>query len=108
MTKDELVLAVKNATAVLETAQIALETFVRAPENNVFLSLLEAEATLYETLRDRASDDCEGSHNCGASEYRQGFFVDGKQWWAIATVEYNRHDKTYHYVDEFDLRIEPA
>jgi hypothetical protein len=25
---------------------------------------------------------------------------------AIASVEYNRHDKTYYYVEEFDLRVE--
>lgn len=108
MTKDDLVAAVKDAAAVLEAAQIALETFVRAPDNNIFQSLPEAEGILYEMLRDRAAADCEGSYNCGASEYRQGFFVTGKQWWAIATVEYNRHDKTYYYVEEFDLKIEAA
>jgi len=106
MTKEELTAAVQQSKKVFEAATLALELFDRDPKNNVFESLAKAEYELGDALRDRASADCEGSYNCGAEEYRQGFFVDGVEHVAIASVEYNRHDKTYYYVEEFDFRIE--
>jgi len=106
MTKDELLVAVEDTKTAHDAAVKALEDFERDPKNNVFESLAKAEYELEDVLRDRASADCEGSYNCGAEEYRQGFFVDGVEHVAIASVEYNRHDKTYYYVEEFDFRIE--
>jgi hypothetical protein len=104
--KEQLQAACKQAKAVHSEALAALEAFERDPINNVFKTLEDAEISLEESMRDIASGDCEGSYNCGRSEYRQGFFVGGVQYVAIAQVEYNRHDKTYYYVEEFDLRIE--
>ena len=106
MSKEALQAAVKAAKEAHDAALKALEDFERDPKGNVFGSLEDAESTLHEALRERAGEDCEGSHNCGASEYRQGFFVGGAEYVAIASVEYNRHDKTYYYVEEFDFRIE--
>lgn len=47
-----------------------------------------------------ADDDCEGSHNCGLDEYRQEYIVDNIKYVGILNVEYNRHDKTYYYVED--------
>jgi hypothetical protein len=104
--REELIAAVKQTGEAYDAAKLALELFERDPKNNVFESLAKAEYELEDVLRDRASADCEGSYNCGADEYRQGFFVDGVEYVAIASVEYNRHDKTYYYVEEFDFSIE--
>ncbi|MFM0165692.1 hypothetical protein PQR39_35350 [Paraburkholderia sediminicola] len=106
MSKAELSAAVQSTKAAYDAAVQALEAFERDPKNNVFESVEDAEVTLREALRELAGADCEGSHNCGASEYRQGFFVGGVEYVAIANVGYNRHDKTYYYVEEFDLRVE--
>jgi hypothetical protein len=106
VTKDELIAAVRSSTEALAAANLALELFERDPKNNVFESIVEAERALYGALESRASADCEGSYNCGADEYRQGFFVDGVEHVAIASVEYNRHDKTYYYIESFDFSIE--
>jgi hypothetical protein len=106
MTKEELTAAVRCSKEAFEAATLALELFEREPKNNVFESVAKAEYELEDVLRDRAAADCEGSYNCGADEYRQGFFIDGVEHVAIASVEYNRHDKTYYYVEGFDFRIE--
>ncbi|MFM0503919.1 hypothetical protein [Paraburkholderia caffeinilytica] len=106
MSLEELIATVKQTSEAHDAAKLALELFERDPQNNVFESLAKAEYELEDVLRHRASADCEGSYNCGAEEYRQGFFVDGVEYVAIATVEYNRHDKTYYYIEEFDFRIE--
>ena len=34
------------------------------------------------------------------------FIVDEKRYVAILEVEYNRHDKTYYFVDGSDFRVE--
>lgn len=106
MTKEELTAAAQHSKKVFEAATLALELFERDPKNNVFESVVKAEGELEDVLRGRAAADCEGSYNCGNDEYRQGFFVDGVEYVAIASVEYNRHDKTYYYVEEFDFRVE--
>lgn len=108
MSKEKLMEAVKTAKTTYDAAVRALSDFESDPRQHVYATLEEAEGYLEEALRDRAHADCEGSYNCGDSEYRQGFFVDDVEYVAIADVEYNRHDKTYYYVDGFDLRIEPA
>ncbi|MFM0057081.1 hypothetical protein PQR64_15775 [Paraburkholderia phytofirmans] len=99
---------VKIAKAAHDAAVQALEAFERDPRNNVFESLEAADRELDNELRNRAHADCEGSHYCGASEYRQGFYVGGAEYVAIASVEYNRHDKQFYYVDGFEFRMEPV
>jgi hypothetical protein len=108
MSKAELAEAVKAAKTAYDAAVKALSDFESDPQQHVYATLEEASGYLEEALRDRAHADCEGSYNCGDDEYHQGFFVDGVEYMAIASVEYNRHDKTYYYVDGFDLRIEPV
>lgn len=105
--RQELEQAVKSAQSALEAAQAALDAFDCAPEQNVFASMDEAESTLEDRLRDRAHADCEGSYNCGADKYEQEFIVDGAHFVATLTVEYNRHDKTYYYIDGADFSVSP-
>jgi len=100
--------AVKVAKEAHDAAAKALEAFERDPQNHVYDTLEDAEATMREGLREIASADSEGSHNCGADRYEQRFFVGGVQYVAIATVEYNRFDKRLYYVDGFKLSIEPV
>jgi hypothetical protein len=90
---------VKSATIALEKATMALEIFKSSPQNNVFESVEKACSELEDRLTNQASDDCEGSHNCGQSEYHQEFIVDGVHYIATLTCEYNRHDKTYYFID---------
>jgi len=90
----------------LREAEDNLSVAEALPENNIFESIEEAEGKLYNKLRDKAHNDCEGAHNCGAREYIQLFYVNKTLYKAVATVEYNRHDKTYYYVENFDFKIE--
>ena len=103
MSKAELVQAVKDARANLAVAEAAVEAWDDMPENNVFASMEEAESKVENALLKRARNDCEGAHNCGAETYTRGFIVDGVAYIGTLSVEYNRHDKTYYYVDEYEF-----
>ena len=107
MTRDELVQAVTDAMSTLATAQDALDAFNARAENNVYESLQLALNTVEYQLQSRAYDACEGAGNCGLSEYTQLFIVDDITYIGLLEVEYNRHDKTYYYVDgqEFTYRV---
>ena len=105
MTSLELELNVQAARENLAEAIAELAVYERKAENNVYATLEEAYE-LEDKLADRAFDDCQGAHNCGDCEYRQAFMVDGVESVAIYTPEYNRHDKTYYYIDGSDFRIE--
>lgn len=97
--REELLEDVKTATMALTIANRALAAFDEAPEQNVFESLDKAKFVLLDTLRDRAYEDCEGAGNCGNEFYLQKFLVDGELYEARLDVEYNRHDKTYYYIE---------
>lgn len=105
-TREELLARVTEAQQALTEAQQALYQFDTDPQNNVFESVEQASEVLEDRLLNEAHDDCEGSYNVGAEEYRQEFIVEGKRYVAILEVEYNRHDKTYYYVDGSDFRVE--
>jgi hypothetical protein len=105
-TRTELEDLVKQCKINLGLAEANLYKFDTLAENNVFESLDVAEAKLEDMLRERAHEDCEGAYNCGNDEYRQEFMVNNVKYVAIATFEYNRHDKTYYYIDGSDFRVE--
>lgn len=98
--------AIKAARKNLQAAELAYEEWKSSPEQNVFESVEKAEAELDERFRDLASEECEGAHNCGADEYTQDFMVGGQKYRFTAEVEYNRHDKTYYYVEYFRTKVE--
>jgi len=93
------------AERALAQKRLDLEAHDGAVENNIFDTLEDAESTLEERLLDKARGDCEGSHNCGNDKYTQQFQVGCKQYLATLTVEYNRHDKTYYYIDGSDFSV---
>jgi len=107
MNKSELESALKLARQQVEESTAALKAIEMAPENNVFASLQEAEDTLSERLREEAFNDCEGAGNCGADAYVQEFIVDGVHYIGTLQVEYNRHDKTYYYIEETSWTASP-
>lgn len=71
-----------------------------------FDTLNDAKSEVKDQLWDEASNDCEGSHNCGADEYSKIVKVkeDNKFYKITVCFEYNRHDKTYYYVEEYSMK----
>ena len=102
---NELTDEVTRARNMLAQAEKNLDDYLCSIENNVFDSLEAAEAELGDSLYGRASADCEGSYNCGDESYEQEFIVDDVPYVAVLTCEYNRHDKTYYYIDEHEFNI---
>lgn len=78
-----------------------IETLEADVCNFQFESHENAKDNLYWLLQSKAEDACEGSHNCGAVEYTQLYQLigDSKVYSGKIRVHYNRHDKTYYYVD---------
>ena len=97
--KEKLQQAIDLAKLHLREAEDALAQFCAKAENNVFETIDDAVGTIEDALRDKARDDCEGSYNCGNPEYTQAFMVAGVEYVGTLKVEYNRHDKTYYYID---------
>ena len=64
----------------------------------------DAEDSIIEVLQDKAHNDCEGSNNRGNDVYEQGYqLIDSDAvYLGRIKVEYNRHDKTYYFVDEVE------
>ena len=86
-------------------AKSTLAAFDALPENNTFDDYQDACRNIEGKLASMAHADCEGSYCYGADEYEQEFIVKGKQYLGKLTVQYNRHDKTYYYVDETDFTV---
>lgn len=105
--KEELLLNVKAAADALVEAQLALEEFEDHADNHVYESLEQAEACVSNHLEVKAHDACEGSHRFGQNEYTQEFIVDDMHYIGTLTVEYNRHDKKYYYVDVTEFTYAP-
>lgn len=104
MTREELEAIVSNCTKALAEARQNLDNWNTAIEHNVYNSIGGA-AILAETLADKAREDCEGSYNCGESIYTQDFLVGSTPYRAVLECEYDRHDKTYYYLDEYSFHI---
>jgi hypothetical protein len=105
VTKEELQLSVKFCMGELAIAETNLAEFIAARENNVFASVDIAEYEIERRLECMAGNDCEGAGNCGLDEYIQEFIVDGVLYLATYKVEYNRHDKTYYYIDSSEFLV---
>lgn len=75
-------------------------------ELNTYADLSTANKAVSDRLRRYAEEDCEGSHNVGSSSYSQIFSVDGTKYEGTLSVKYDRHDKTYYYVDYTEYSCE--
>ena len=62
----------------------------------------DTENHLSDLMESWAFNDCEGAGNCGAEQYEQAYQITGEPdvYLAVIDVEYNRHDKTYYYIEE--------
>lgn len=107
MTREELAAELTAARIRVDELERAIKRIDTAPENNVFASLEEAERVLAIRLECEASEDCEGAGNCGADAYVQEFIVDGTHYIGTLEVEYNRHDKTYYYIESTNWWTRP-
>lgn len=67
-------------------------------------TLQDAEWDIEEHHRTEASEACEGSHCMGMDKYESLVYITSEsKYYKITTeFEYNRHDKQYYYVDDFD------
>ncbi len=81
-----------------------IDSIDSALENNVYVSHDAAERAIFTRYKNIASEACEGSYCCGNREYRQQYKLKGDAtiFEALVTFEYNRHDKTYYYIDGID------
>lgn len=102
--KSELTANIRAARLALKAAEQALVEWSDKAENNVYTDLDEAIAYVEEALLSRAAADCEGSYNCGDATYTREFIIDGVTYIGTLTCEYNRHDKTYYYVDGSEFK----
>ena len=98
--REQLVEAIAAQQQVLDRLNEQLAEYDSAPERHVYSSLEEAEYEIEDFLREKAAEDCEGSYNCGSDYYEQEFIVDGLRYIGRIDVEYNRHDKTYYFIEE--------
>lgn len=99
-TKEELINKVKSAEIALFSAKEALQNFLDLPENNVYVDLLTATKLVERKLQEKAFNDCEGADNCGLESYEQLFMVNDDTYLGTLYCEYNRHDKTYYYIED--------
>lgn len=112
MTKiEELEHALATAKAVVDHIAEKLHEAIQDPINNVFTTLEKARVVLSRRMKQEAMDACEGSHCMGMEQYTQIFYVDDgagpiEKYIATANIEYNRHDKTYYYVDSFEFSVD--
>jgi hypothetical protein len=99
---------IKELEKLLKDRKTELEAIIDAPELNVFSNMDEAECILQDKFMDRAEEACEGAYNVGKPQYIQEFTVEGdsNRYRFVIDIEYNRHDKTYYYIDGEDYRVE--
>lgn len=103
MTKiEELKQQLIEAQKVVQNLELQIEDENSSLANHQYLSHGAAEYVLEDLLRQQAFEDCEGAGNCGAEQYEQAYQITGEPdvYLAVIDVEYNRHDKTYYYIEE--------
>lgn len=91
----------QQAIAKLEQSLIDFDSLI---ENNQYEDHDAAESAITDRMSGIASEACEGSYNYGDDVYTQRYQIAGNPnvFEATVTFEYNRHDKTYYYIDGTD------
>ena len=95
----DLQASIQLARAALEELLRQEQVIVTSATHNTFDTRENADMCMEDVLRSRAFEDCEGANNLGCDEYTQEFMVGSIKYEAKMTFEYNRHDKTYYYID---------
>lgn len=99
--KNELAAKISDLKVEVALAEAEMYAFDSALYNNQYSSHDHARTEIENRYEGIADQDCEGAHNCGQSEYKQLYQISDNPNTFEATVsfEYNRHDKTYYYID---------
>lgn len=105
ITREALVAQINEAEVILSRCRGQLEEFDSLAINNRFESLELAENKLYGILEDKAHEDCEGAHNYGDDLYTRQFMVGEDVYEAQLKCEYDRHAKTYYYLDSAQFSV---
>ncbi len=75
------------------------DVILQSAEHNTFATREDADLKVRRLLYERAEIDCGSSYCCGEDEYIQEFMVGTQKYQATMTVEYNRIEKRYYYID---------
>lgn len=69
----------------------------------VYETLDEAIVEVNDAHFNQAHEDCEGAHNIGSDSYESVVYVksEAKYYELQTKFSYNRHDKTYYYIDNW-------
>jgi hypothetical protein len=102
-TREQLELAVKAALDNLNIANQELVAFDDSIDNHTYDTIEDAENSVIDYLLYKAGEDCEGSYNYGDPEYTLEFMVGDQKYIGTLSIEYNRYDKTYYYIDGYDF-----
>lgn len=105
-TKHQLQNEVAVARIALRDAEVALAAFDGLAENNVFDTADKGTAFAEDACDTMAHDACEGAGNCGDDQYTQDYMVGPIKFRCTASYEYDRHDKTYYYIDRRSYKHE--
>ena len=97
---EEIEVVCSRALSLVQNALIAWDAVA---EHNVFSTLDGARGTIEELLIDQAMADCEGSDTCGAEQYSREFLVAGTKYVGILDCEYDRYNKTYYYLENYEF-----
>lgn len=65
-----------------------------------FKNIQNAESWAEDECQKQAYSDCEGSYNYGSDQYNATVRVEDKFYKISWGFEYDRHDKTYYFIDE--------
>lgn len=103
-TREQILFAIKIKNGELAALHRQLVDIDTAPENHRYESLEIAEDRLHDLLYQEACDSC-GDGEYGEDELKQKFYVGEQMYEAVLSVEYNRHDKRFYYVECATLSI---
>lgn len=96
---------ISDKTRELEELNAQLNIEKAKPENNIYVNFETACDFIQNALENKAAEDCEGAYNCGNEQYEQLFMVANDIYKGVLSVEYNRHDKTYYYIEDSKFEV---
>ena len=97
---------IQNLKSVIAHLELQILNIVELPENNRFPDEDSALSYLEEYFLEVAEEACRGPHNVGKETYVQECFVGDVKYKFRIDIEYNRHDKTYYYIEGYSTDLE--
>ena len=101
MNKEQIAEEIAAHHKAIAKLEQSLDDFDSLIENNQYTDQKDAEYSITNRFSCIAYEQCEGAGNCGLPMFKQRYQITGNPNTFEATVEfeYNRHDKTYYYID---------